>query len=104
VAQFQSLPQSKEFYQSLVLANPTPESYLLYISSLLPTSTPEEIRTQFTRAINSFTSIADKDNMWISWINTEQILGDFTGTVKKAVDANVGLIVYLRILEILTEQ
>ncbi len=42
--------------------------------------------------------------MWISWINTEQILGDFTGTVKKAVDANVGLIVYLRILEILTDQ
>jgi hypothetical protein len=42
--------------------------------------------------------------MWISWINTEQILGDFTGTVKKAVDANVGLIVYLRILEILLDQ
>lgn len=104
VAQFQEMPHSKEFYQSLVLANPTPESYLLYISSLLPTSSPEEIRTQFVRAINSLTDIKDKDNMWISWINTEQILGDFAGTVKKAVEANVGQVVYFRILEILTEQ
>lgn len=42
--------------------------------------------------------------MWISWINTEQLLGDFTGTVKKAIEANVGQVVYFRILEILTEQ
>ena len=50
------------------------------------------------RAINSLTSIADKDNMWISWINTAQLLGDFTGTVKKAVEASVGQVVYFRIL------
>ena len=98
------MPHPKEFYQSLVLANPTPESYLLYISSLLPTSSPAEIRSQFLRAINNLTSITDKDNMWISWINTEQLLGDFTGTVKKAVEANVGQVVYFRILEILTEK
>lgn len=42
--------------------------------------------------------------MWISWINTERLLGDFTGTVKKAVEANVGQVVYFRILEILTEE
>jgi transcription elongation factor GreA-like protein len=42
--------------------------------------------------------------MWISWINTEQLLGDFTGTVKKAIEANVGQVVYFRILEVLTEQ
>lgn len=42
--------------------------------------------------------------MWISWINTEQLLGDFPGTVKKAIEANVGQVVYFRILEILTEQ
>jgi len=50
------------------------------------------------RAINSLNDIKDKDNMWISWINTEQILGDFTGTVKKALEASVGQIVYFRIL------
>ncbi len=50
------------------------------------------------------TDINDKDNMWISWLNTELILGDFTGTVKKAVDANVGPLVHYRIMEILYEQ
>lgn len=68
-----------------MLANPTPESYLLYISALIPTSSPEEVRSQFMRAISNLNSISDKDNMWISWINTELLLGDFTGTVKKAV-------------------
>jgi hypothetical protein len=81
-----------------VLANPSPESYLLYISSLLPTATPDEVRQQFQRAINSLTDIKDKDNMWISWLNTELILGDFTGTVKKAVEASVSYVVYFRIL------
>jgi hypothetical protein len=104
VAQFQPLPHSKEFYQSLVLANPTPESYLLYISSLLPTASAEEIRLQFQKAINSLTKISDKDNMWISWLNTELILGDFTGTVGKAVENNVGHLVHFRIMEILCEQ
>jgi len=37
------------------------------------------------RAISNLTSISDKDNMWVSWINTELLLGDLTGTVKKAV-------------------
>jgi hypothetical protein len=36
--------------------------------------------------------------MWISWINTEQILGDLAGTVKKAIEANVGQTVYFRIV------
>lgn len=98
VAQFQPLPHPKEFYQSLVLANPTPESYLLYISSLLPTASPPEVRNQFQKAISSLTDIKDKDNMWISWLNTELILGDFTGTVKKAVEANVGPAVHFRII------
>jgi len=56
------------------------------------------VRQQFQRAINSLTDIKDKDNMWISWLNTELILGDFTGTVKKAVEANVSYVVYFRIL------
>ena len=98
VAQFQPLPHPKEFYQSLVLANPTPESYLLYISSLLQTASPEEIRLQFLKAINTLTQIKDKDNMWISWLNTQLILGDFTGTVKKAVEANVSHLVHFRIM------
>lgn len=42
--------------------------------------------------------------MWISWINTERLLGDFAGTVKRAVEANVGQVVYFRILEVLTEE
>ena len=42
--------------------------------------------------------IKDKDNMWISWLNTELILGDLKGTVKKAIEANVGYTVYLRII------
>lgn len=82
----------------MVLANPTPESYLLYISSLIPTASPADIRLQFQKAINSLTQIKDKDNMWISWLNTELILGDFTGTVKKAVEANVGHLVHFRIM------
>jgi len=40
--------------------------------------------------------------MWISWLNTELILGDFAGTVKKAVEANVGHLVHFRIIEILS--
>jgi hypothetical protein len=65
---------------------------------MLPTASPEDIRLQFQKAINSLTQIKDKDNMWISWLNTELILGDFTGTVKKAVEANVGHLVHFRIM------
>ncbi len=57
----------------------------MYISSLLNTSTPDEIRNQFLKAIQSFSEIKNKDNMWISWINMELILGDLMGTVKKAI-------------------
>ena len=42
--------------------------------------------------------------MWISWINMELVLGDVMGTVKKAIENNVGPIVYFRVLEILIEQ
>lgn len=80
------------------MANPTPESWLMYISSLLNTSTPEEIRNQFLKAINSFSEVKDKDNMWISWINMEMVLGDLMGTVKKAIENNVGSNVYFRVL------
>jgi hypothetical protein len=62
------------------------------------------VRLQFQKAINALTDIKDKDNMWISWLNTELILGDLTGTVKKAVEANVGSTVHFRIIEILSEQ
>jgi hypothetical protein len=98
------MPHEPAFYHSLVLANPTPESHLMYISSLLNTSSPSDIRSLFYRAISSLTSIKDKDNMWVSWINMELILGDLSQTVRKAVEANVGITVYFRILEILTEQ
>lgn len=57
----------------------------MYISALLNTSTPEEIRIQFLKAIHSFPEIKDKDNMWISWINMELVLGDLMGTIKKAI-------------------
>lgn len=30
-------------------------------------------------------TIKDKENMWIAWLNTELILGDFMGLVKKAI-------------------
>jgi hypothetical protein len=40
---------------------------------------------QFHKAIGSFSEIKDKDNMWISWINMELVLGDVMGTVKKAI-------------------
>ena len=76
----------------------------MYISSLLPTSTPDEIRSQFKRAINSLSDIKDKDNMWISWLNMEVILGGFQETVKKAIESGVGMEVQFRISEILMEQ
>ena len=71
---------------------------------MLPTASPADIRDHFQKAINSLSSIKDKDTMWISWLNTELILGDFPGTVKKAVEANVGHLVYFRIIELLGEQ
>jgi hypothetical protein len=76
----------------------------MYISSLLNTSTPEEIRSQFLKAIHSFSDVKDKDNMWISWINIEMVLGDLMGTVKKAIENNVGSNVYFRVMEILVEK
>lgn len=92
------MPHSSSFYQSLILANPTPESYLMYISSLLGSSTPDHIRGEFQRAINSLLEIKDKDNMWISWLNAELILGDLIGTVDRAIKAGAGIPVYCRIL------
>lgn len=42
--------------------------------------------------------------MWIGWINMELVLGDLMGTVKKAIENNVGMAVYFRVLEILTDR
>lgn len=56
------------------------------------------------KAIHSFSEVKDKDNMWISWINMEMVLGDLMGTVKKAIENNVGSNVYFRVLEILVER
>ena len=50
------------------------------------------------------TTIPDKENMWIAWLNMELILGGLKDTIEKAVKGGVGLTVYNRILEILKEK
>ncbi len=42
--------------------------------------------------------------MWIAWINMELILGDLKGVVVKAIEADVSLKVYSKILEVVTGQ
>lgn len=104
LAQFSDLPHNEQTYQSLILANNTPESHIKYISSMINTASPQKIREQFVRSIGQLEQIKDKQNVWIAWLNMETILGKFEDTVKKAIQAEVGIPVYNRILQILREQ
>ena len=49
-------------------------------------------------------SIADKENMWIVWINMETLLGELVATIKKALDQGASLKIYERVLDILIEK
>ena len=92
--------QSPQLYQSIVLANDSSESHIQYISAMVsdPKITPDQIREQFSKSIALLESIKDKENMWISWLNMELILGDFMGVVKRAISCGVGIPIYARII------
>lgn len=44
------------------------------------------------------TTIEEKENMWIAWLNMEVVLGALTTTIKKALESGVGLKVYMRVV------
>lgn len=103
LAQFRQMNQTPQTYQSIILANDSSESHLQYISAMIsnPKVSADEIREQFVKSIAMLQTIKDKENMWISWLNMELILGDFMGLVKKAIASDAGINVYNRIIEIL---